>query len=60
MKIEVKKASTVIECTSDELRQSNSLSDCLTNILRTLFIGPNGPAGDNTEEEEEDDTNNED
>ena len=59
MKIEVKKTSTVIECTSDELRQSNSLSDCLTNALRTLFIGPNGPAGDNTEEEE-DDTNDED
>ena len=55
MKIEVKKTSTMVECTSDELRQSNSLSDCLTNTLRTLFIGPSGPMYDKADEEDNND-----
>lgn len=55
MKIEVKKTSTTVECTADELRQSNSLSDCLTNTLRTLFIGTNGQACSSTEEEDDND-----
>jgi hypothetical protein len=55
MKIEVKKTSTMVECTADELRQSNSLSDCLTNTLRTLFIGTNGTTCNNTEEEDDND-----
>lgn len=30
---------TTIECTSDELRQSNSLSESFTNALRNAFNG---------------------
>lgn len=54
MKIEVNKVSTSIECTSDELRQSNTLSDGLTNTLRALFNGPTGPVYANDEEDNTD------
>lgn len=30
---------TIIECTADELRQSNSLSDAFSNALRNVFNG---------------------
>lgn len=39
---------TEIECTADELRQSNSLSDGFLNILRNCF---NGKVPTVTEEE---------
>lgn len=54
MKIEVNKTSTLVECTADELRQSNSLSDCLTNALRTLFIAPTSSVSDDAEEDSND------
>lgn len=55
MKIEVNKVSTSIECTSDELRQSNSLSDGLINIFRGLFNGPTGPLYANDEVDTDED-----
>ena len=45
---------TEIECTAEELRQSNSLSDGLYNALRKAF---NGPIYETTEEEDEEDGN---
>lgn len=38
MKIET--TTTKIECTADELRQSNTLSDGFYNALRKAFNGP--------------------
>lgn len=35
MILEVK--STKLQCTADELRQSNALADSLTNLLRGVF-----------------------
>lgn len=42
---------TTIECTADELRQSNSLSDAFTNVLRRAFNSP--LSYDSTEESED-------
>jgi hypothetical protein len=38
MKIET--TTTIIECTAEELRQSNSLSDSFYNALRKAFNSP--------------------
>lgn len=47
---------TEIECTADELRQSNSLSEGFLNILRNCF---NGTVPTVTEEEVEEEQENE-
>ena len=39
MKIKTIVTETEIECTAEELRQSNSLSDSLYNALRKAFNG---------------------
>lgn len=46
--MKIKTTVTEIECTADELRQSNSLSDGFLNILRNCF---NGTVPTVTEEE---------
>ena len=46
--MKIKTTVTEIECTVDELRQSNSLSEGFLNILRNCF---NGSAPTVTEEE---------
>jgi hypothetical protein len=43
---------TEIECSADELRQSNSLSDAFVQVMRKCF---NGPAFTPTYNESEDD-----
>lgn len=48
----MKITTTIIECTADELRQSNSLSDAFCNALRNAFNG--GSLKDNAEEDVED------
>lgn len=50
MKIEVME--TKIECTAEELRQSNTLSDGIYNALRKVF---NGSVYENDNEEDETD-----
>ena len=47
MKVQV----TEIECTAEELRQSNTIADGIMNILRRTF---NGPIASYDEEEQED------
>lgn len=47
---------TIIECNADELRQSNSLSDAFTGILRRCFNGQMA----SMEVEENEDNNEED
>ena len=42
---------TRIECTADELRQSNSLSESFCSVLRNCFNGPIRATEDNGEEE---------
>ena len=46
---------TEIECTAEELRQSNSLSDGFYNVLRKAF---NGPIQEVSEEEEDEEDGN--
>lgn len=46
--MKIKTTVTEIECTADELRQSNSLSEGFLNILRNCF---NGTVPTVTEEE---------
>ena len=40
MKIKHVISTTEVECNAEELRQSNSLSDSFTSILRRCFNGP--------------------
>lgn len=40
MKIKHVISTTEVECTAEELRQSNTLSDSFTGILRRCFNGP--------------------
>lgn len=50
---------TEIECTAEELRQSNSLSDGFYNVLRKAFNGPiHGPIQEVSEEEEDEEDGN--
>lgn len=46
--MKIKTTVTEIECTADELRQSNSVADGVLNILRNCF---NGAVPNVTEEE---------
>lgn len=48
MKIKI----TEIEASANELRQSNTLADSLSNLLRTCFIGDLYEEPDEEEEEE--------
>ena len=52
----MKITTTTIECTADELRQSNSLADAFTNALRNVF---NGVSLSNYADDEEDGENEE-
>lgn len=54
MKVKVSRVSTSIECTADELRQSNTLADSFTNVLRSVFIGKTESADADDEEEDTD------
>ena len=48
---------TQVECTAEELRQSNTVADGLLNVFRRAFNGPVCPVYHSTEEdndEEED------
>ena len=38
--MKIKTTTTEIECTADELRQSNTVADGFLNILRSSFNGP--------------------
>ena len=38
--MKIKTKTTIIECSADELRQSNTLADGFLNILRNTFNGP--------------------
>ena len=53
----MKISTTTIECTADELRQSNSLSDAFVNNLRNAFNGVSlrnyGDFADDTDDEED-------
>ena len=54
--MKIKTTYTEIECTAEELRQSNTLSDSFVNLFRNCFAGPisyTDPA-----EEEKDDRDN--
>lgn len=47
--MKIKTQTTIIECSADELRQSNALADALLNALSNCF---NGPIHDDEEFEE--------
>lgn len=49
--MKIKTTSTTIECTAEELRQSNTLADAFTTAMRIAF---NGPINGEEEGEEED------
>ena len=51
MKIRV----TEIECNADELRQSNTLADSFSNLLRAVFMRRQGAYQEEGEEEQIDD-----
>lgn len=51
MKIKV----TEIECNAEELRQSNTLADGFTNLLRGCFAGTVNRTTDDQDEEDEGD-----
>lgn len=51
--MKIKTEITEIECSAEELRQSNSLSDGLHNALRRAFNGPLSFACAEPEEESE-------
>lgn len=38
--MKIKTTTTEIECTADELRQSNTVADGFLNIMRRAFNGP--------------------
>lgn len=46
--MKIKTTTTIIECTADEIRQSNSVADGVLNLLRSVL---NGAVPDVTEEE---------
>lgn len=52
---------TEIECSADELRQSNSLSDAFVQVLRKCFNGnvslPSVPSYDESEDDDDDEDN---
>ena len=50
--MKIKTSVTEIECTANELRQSNTLSDGLYNLLRGCFNGITSDCDDGDDEEE--------
>ena len=50
MKIRTVTTTTEIECSADELRQSNSAADAFMNVFRRAF---NGAVSDSEEDEDE-------
>lgn len=56
--MKIQTTTTVIECSAEELRQSNTLSDSFTNLLRNAFNGSFFPY-DISDDETEDETENE-
>lgn len=38
--MKIKTTTTEIECTADELRQSNTVADGILNMMRRAFNGP--------------------
>lgn len=58
MKIKTTTVTTEIECSAEELRQSNSVADAFMNVFRRAFNGPVSSAepeyfDDDDEESEE-------
>lgn len=51
--MKIKTTVTEIECTANELRQSNSLSDGLYNLFRGYFNNMTSNCEDETSEDEE-------
>ena len=51
--MKIKTTVTEIECTANELRQSNALSDGLYNMLRGFFNNMTSDCEDDIEEEEQ-------
>ena len=49
--MKIKTTITEIECTANELKQSNSLSEGLYNMLRGVFNGLNSDCDDGTDED---------
>ena len=45
---------TEIECSAEELRQSNSLSDAFLQVMRKCFNGPAPVTYDESEDDDED------
>lgn len=52
--MKIKTTVTEIECTANELRQSNTLSDGFYNMLRGCFNHMNSDCGEEEEQEQED------
>lgn len=57
MKIKIN--TTEIECTANELKQSNSLSEGLYNMLRGVFNGMGSDSEDDADIVDEEDTDDE-
>lgn len=51
--MKIKTTVTEIECTANELRQSNALSDGFSNMLRGCFNNLNYDCDDDKDDEEE-------
>lgn len=51
--MKIKTTVTEIECTANELRQSNALSDGFYNMLRGCFNNMNSDCEDDMEDEEQ-------
>ena len=56
--MKIKTTVTEIECTANELRQSNTLSDGFYNMLRGCFNNMPSDCGEEEEEEQEDGSDN--
>lgn len=52
--MKIKTTVTEIECTANELRQSNALSDGFYNMLRGCFNNMNSDCAEDEEAEQED------
>jgi hypothetical protein len=51
--MKIKTTVTEIECTENELKQSNSLADAFSNLLRGCFNNVNSDCDEEDEEDEE-------
>lgn len=52
--MKIKTTVTEIECTSEEIRQSNNLAEAIHNVLRGVFNGVPAETDEEVDEEEED------